>query len=113
MYKQKIPVRYESGGTLIQIPSQYDANKYIAEMFAIRDDDPESVFFKGSGSVQFNTRYTTNIYTAGILNIAVPITLTLNPTNASGYILLSGTNIGLSGTVNNGDTIQIKVLTAT
>ncbi|MEI6119345.1 MAG: hypothetical protein WCP92_09465 [bacterium] len=42
MYKQKIPVRYESGNTQpVQIPTQYDANKYIAEIFAIRDNTPE------------------------------------------------------------------------
>jgi len=44
MYKQKIPVRYESGSTQpIQIPSQYDSGKYIAEVFAIRDTTPEGV----------------------------------------------------------------------
>jgi len=45
MYKQKIPVRYDNGNILITIPSQYDATKYIAEVFAIRDDTPESVTF--------------------------------------------------------------------
>lgn len=42
MYKQKTPVRYDSGVTApVSIPSQYDANKYIAEVFAIRDNTPE------------------------------------------------------------------------
>lgn len=35
MYKQKIPVRYTNGNTLVQLPSQYDSTKYIAEPFAI------------------------------------------------------------------------------
>jgi len=45
MYKQKVPVRYDSGNTLVQIPSQYDPTKYIAELFAIRDTTPEGVSF--------------------------------------------------------------------
>ncbi|MEI6773408.1 MAG: hypothetical protein WCL18_00835 [bacterium] len=64
MYKQKVPVRYDSGNVLIQIPSQYDSTKYIAEMFASRDNTPEGVTFISSGSTQLNSRYTTNIYTA-------------------------------------------------
>jgi hypothetical protein len=75
MYKQKIPVRYNSGNSLIQIPSQYDVTKYIAEVFAIRDNTPEGMTFASSGAAQLNTWYTTNVYTAGVLNIAVPVTL--------------------------------------
>jgi len=94
MYKQKIPVRYDSGNALIQIPSQYDANKYIAEIFAIRDDTPEGMTFASSGSVELNTRYTTNVYTAGVLNVAVPVTLSFTGgSNTSGYLIISGTNV--------------------
>lgn len=45
MYKQKIPVRYNSSDVLVQIPSQYDPAKYIAEIFPIWDDAPENVNF--------------------------------------------------------------------
>lgn len=37
MYKQKIPVRYTNENNLIQVPSQYDSTKYIAEPFAFRE----------------------------------------------------------------------------
>ena len=45
MYKQTLPFRYDSGNTLVEIPSQYDATKYIAEVFAIWDTTPENVYF--------------------------------------------------------------------
>lgn len=90
MYKQKIPVRYDSGVTApVQIPSQYDATKYIAEVFAIRDNTPEGVNFIGSGSAQLNTWYTTNVYTAGVLNVAVPVTLSFDPITTSGHLIIS------------------------
>lgn len=64
VYKQKVPVRYDTGDVLVQIPSQYDPNKYIAEIFAIRDTTPEAVNFIGSGTAQLNSWYSTNVYTA-------------------------------------------------
>jgi hypothetical protein len=73
---------------LVQIPSQYDATKYIAEIFAIRDDAPENMYFAGSGAAQLNTWYTTNVYTAAVINIAVPVTLSFTPTT-SGYLIIS------------------------
>lgn len=49
MYKQKVPVKYISGSTQpVEITSQYDDSKYIAEFFAIRDDEPENVAFEVS-----------------------------------------------------------------
>ena len=114
MYKQKIPVRYESGNTQpVQIPTQYDANKYIAEIFAIRDNTPEWMIFTSSGAIQLNTWYTTNVYTAGVLNVAVPVLLTFTGGSATGYLTISWTNVGLTWTVNNGDLIQIHVLSRT
>ena len=114
MYKQKTPVRYDSGVTApVSIPSQYDANKYIAEVFAIRDNTPEWVNFIGSGSAQLNTWYTTNIYTAGVLNVAVPVTLNLTGGSTTGYLIISWHTVWLTWIVNNGDTIQISVLTRT
>jgi len=84
MYKQKIPVRYESGNVQpVQIPSQYDANKYIAEVFAIRDTTPENVYFASSGAAQLNIWYTTNVYTAGVLNVAVPVIVSFDPITTS------------------------------
>lgn len=88
MYKQKIPVRYDSTNMLIQMSSQYDAAKYIGEISAIRDATPENVNFISSGAAQINTRYTTNIYTAGVINITVPVTLSLTP-NVSGHLIIS------------------------
>lgn len=113
MYKQKVPVRYSSWNSLIQIPSQYNSGKYIAEISAIRDTTPEGVNFVSSGSTELNTWYTTNTYTAGILNIAVPVVVTFNPLTTSGYLVLSGNVFGLTWIVNNGDTLQIHVLTRT
>ena len=113
MYKQKIPVRYDNGNILITIPSQYDATKYIAEVFAIRDDTPESVTFVWSWTTPLNTRYTTNIYTAGVLNVTVPVTLSFTPNTTSGYLTISWTNLWLTGMVSNGDTIKINLLTRT
>ncbi len=113
MYKQKVPVRYTSGSSsLTQLTSQYDPNKYIAEVLPIWDDQPEGVFFTVSWTIEPNTRYTTNIYTAGVLNISVPVSLSFNPTSTSGNILISGHITGLTGLVNNGDTIQIRLLSA-
>gem|GEM_PF-1801768 len=60
-----------------------------------------------------NTWYTTNVYTAGVLNIAVPVTLSLTGGIASGYLIISGNNVGLTGIVNNGDTIRVSLLTRT
>lgn len=111
VYKQKIPVRYDSWNSLIQIPSQYDSGKYIAEIFAIWDDTPESVNFLWSGAAELNTWYTTNIYTAGVLNITVPVTLSFDPSTTSGYLIISWNTVGLTGTVSNQDTIQIALLT--
>jgi len=113
MYKQKVPVRYDSGNVLIQIPSQYDSTKYIAEMFASRDNTPEGVTFISSGSTQLNSRYTTNIYTAWVLNVPVPVTLLLTPNTSSWYLIISGNTLWLTWIVNNGDTLQIRVLTRT
>ena len=113
IYKQKVPVRYDSGNNLIQIPLQYDASKYIAEIFAIRDTTPEGMIFASSGSTQLNTWYTSNIYTAGVLNVSVTGTLILYPSTASGYLMINGSNVGLTWTVNNGDVMKIYVLTST
>ncbi len=113
MYKQKIPYAYETDGSLIQIPWQYDASKYIAEVFAIRDSTPEWVSFLGSWWTQLNTWYTTNIYTASVLNIPVPVTLSFDPITTSGYLIISWHAIGLTGIVNNWDTLQIYILTRT
>ena len=89
MYKQKVPVRYDSGNSLVQIPSQYDSGKYIAEIFAIWDDTPENIDFGITGTAELNTWYTTRVYTAGVLNIAVPVTLSFNPNTTSGYLIIS------------------------
>jgi hypothetical protein len=89
MYKQIVPVRYDSVNTLIEASSQYDSGKYIAEVFAIRDDEPENIYFEGSGSAQLNTWYTTNVSTASVLNIAVPVTLTFDPITTSGSLIIS------------------------
>ncbi len=113
IYKQALPKRYETGGALTSIPSQYDANKYIAEVFAIWDDEPEGVYFDSTWAAELNTRYSTNIYTAGVLNIAIPITLTLSPSTATGYLVISWTSVWTTGMISNGDTIQVKVLSAT
>ncbi len=113
MYKQNIPVRYSNWNTLIQIPSQHDPSKYIAEMSAIRDTTPEGMSFLSSGVAQINTRYSTNIYTAGIINIPVPVTLSFTPLTTSGYLIISGNVVGLTWIVNNSDTVQIAVLTRT
>lgn len=78
-----MPVRYDTGDTLITTPSQYDSGKYIAEFFAIRDNEPEGVNFIGSGAAELNVVYTTNIYTAGVMNIAVPVTLSFDPITTS------------------------------
>ncbi len=113
IYKQAMPKRYETGGTLTSIPSQYDANKYIAEVFAIRDDDPEEVYFDSTWSAELHSRYSTNIYTAGVLNISIPITLTLSPSTATWYLVINWTSLWTTGMISNGDTIQVKVLSAT
>jgi len=112
MYKQKIPVKYDTTNMLIQMSSQYDSTKYIGEISAIRDTTPENVNFISSGAAQLNTRYTTNIYTAGVINIAVPITLSLTP-NVSGHLIISWVVGGLTWTINNGDILQISLLTRT
>lgn len=84
IYKQSIPIRYESGNTQpVQIPSQYDANKYIAELFAIRDTHPEYVGFASTGSAPLNSWYTTEVYTAGTVNIPVLATLSFEPSTTS------------------------------
>ncbi len=113
IYKQKVPVRYDTGNILVQIPSQYDATKYIAEIFAIWDDTPENVNFIGSGAAQLNTWYTTTVYTATVLNTTVNVNLSFIPTTTSGYLIISGNNVGLTGLASNGDTIQIALLSAT
>ncbi len=113
MYKQKVPVRYITWNALIQLSSQYDTNKYIAETAAIRDTTPEWMTFVSSGSVQLNSWYTTNIYTAGIINIAVPVTLSLTPSTTSGYLVISWVATLLSWMINNGNTLQIYVLSHT
>lgn len=111
MYKQKVPVRYDSGNVLVKIPSQYDSGKYIAEVFAVRDNTPEGMIFASSGWIDLNTWYTTNVYTAGVLNIAVTGILTLYPSTTSGYLMISWNNVGLTWTINNGDILQIRLLT--
>ncbi len=113
IYKQTIPNRYETGWNLTPIPTQYDVNKYIAEVFAIRDNEPEWVFFASTWTAELTTRYTTNVYTAGVLNISVPIQLTLTPATASWVLVISGNVVGTTGTVTNGDIIQVKILSAT
>ncbi len=113
IYKQSIPIRYESGNTQpVQIPSQYDANKYIAELFAIRDTYPEYVGFASTGSAPLNSWYTTEVYTAGTVNIPVLATLSFEPSTTSWYLIISWTTLTtLTGMVNNGDPIQVKLLT--
>ena len=113
MYKQKVPVRYDAGNALVQIPSQYNASKYIAEIFAIWDDTPEAVSFVWSGTAELNSWYTTNVYTAGTINTPVLVTLSFNPSTSSGYLTISGSNFGLTWLANNWDTIRINVLTRT
>lgn len=41
IYKQTLPYRYSTTGTIVALPTQYDSGKYIAEIFAIRDTDLE------------------------------------------------------------------------
>lgn len=84
MYKQSMPIRYESGNMQpLEIPSQYDDTKYIAEFFAIRDTHPEYVGFASTGSVPMNSWYTTEVYTAGTVNIPVLATISFEPTTTS------------------------------
>ena len=45
IYKQELPYRYDTGNVFTDIPSQYDASKYIAEVFAIRDTAPDFMTF--------------------------------------------------------------------
>lgn len=111
MYKQKVPVRYTTGNNLIQLPSQYDANKYITEAFAIRDTTPESVNFISSGAAQLLTWYTTNVYTAAVINTQITGTLSFLPNTTSGYLIISGTNVWMTWVINNNDTLQISLLT--
>ena len=65
-------------------------------MSAIRDTTPEGMSFLSSGVAQINTWYSTNIYTAGIINIAVPVTLSFTPLTTSGYLIISGNAVGLT-----------------
>ncbi len=112
VYKQKTPVRYTTGSTLIQLPSQYDSTKYIAETSALNDTTPESMSFVSSGSAQLHVRYATNIYTAGVINVSVPASLILTPATASGYLVINGTATWLTWTINNGDTLQVYLFTS-
>jgi len=113
MHKQSIPVKYTTGGSLVPIPSQYDTNKFIAEIFAVRDETPENMSFISTGNIELDTRYTTNVYTAATINTTINAALTLDPSTATGYLIISGQNVGITWTVNNGDTIQIAVHSAT
>ncbi|MEI6671894.1 MAG: hypothetical protein WCL02_00570 [bacterium] len=89
MYKQKVPVRYTTGNNLIQLPTQYDSNKYIAEVSAIWDTTPESVNFVSSGAAQLLTWYTTNVYTAAVINTSITGTVSFLPNTTSGYLIIS------------------------
>jgi hypothetical protein len=93
MHKQSIPVRYTTLGGLLEIPSQYDASKYIAEKFAIRDETPENVSFVSTGNQLLNTRYTSEVYTAATINTTIDAELVLIPSTASGYLIISGQNV--------------------
>jgi hypothetical protein len=83
MHKQSIPVKYNVGGGLEEIPSQYDENKYIAERFAIRDKEPENISFVFSGNIELDTRNTSAVYTANTINTVIDIKLSLIPNTAS------------------------------
>ncbi|MEI6119346.1 MAG: hypothetical protein WCP92_09470 [bacterium] len=47
------------------------------------------MIFTSSGAIQLNTWYTTNVYTAGVLNVAVPVLLTFTGGSATGYLTIS------------------------
>ncbi len=112
LYKQGIPVRYDDNDILVEISSQYDASKYIAEVFAIRDDYPENISFQSSWIAQLNTWYTTNVSTASVLNITVPVTLSFDPATTSWSLIISWVTLNATTwTVSNGDTLQVKLLT--
>lgn len=80
IYKQIMPVSYDNSNNIIQLSTQYDPTKYIAEVFSILDETPEGVSFLSTGNYQLTTSYITNVYTASIINTPVPITLTMLPT---------------------------------
>lgn len=111
IYKQKIPVRYTTGNTLIQLPSQYDSNNYIAGTVAIRNTISGWIIFTSSGATQLNSWYTTNIYTAGMLTVAVPVSLFLTPISTSWSLIINWNAVGLTGTIISGNTIQVRLLT--
>ena len=113
MYKQSIPVKYESGSSeLVELPaSYYDVTKYIGEISAVWDDVAENISFGNTSSVEPNVRYTSNVYTAGTMNTTVDIQLILNPSSTSGSLLINGINVGSGSTISNGDTVQLYVFT--
>ena len=90
IYKQTLPYRYTTSGSMEPIPTQYDSGKYIAEIFAIWDNVLEGVSFSfGTGSIEPNTLYTSNVYTAGVINTPVAISLTISPTTSTGYLIIN------------------------
>ena len=109
IYKQSVPVYYASGASsFATADNQYDSGKYIAEVFPIRDTTPENLSFDSTGNMQLMTAYTTSVYTAGIINTTVPVTLQV--LWSTGHLIINGISAGTSGTVRNGDGIKIVIL---
>ena len=84
IYKQTLPYRYKTDNTMEPIPTQYDSGKYIAEIFAIWDTVLEGVSFSfGTGIIEPNTLYTSTVYTAGVINTTVALSLIMNPATST------------------------------
>lgn len=89
IYKQTLPYRYDDSNAIIPLPSQYDSGKYIAEIFAIRDTILEDVAFTFSGVIEPSTQYTSEVYTAHVINTSIPIELSFQPTAANGQLIIN------------------------
>ena len=117
IYKQVQPFRYDSGWNLLPILDQYDTSKYIAEVFPIRVTFPEGldtwVSLSSTGNYQLNTGYTTNIYIVNGINTPVTGSLTLTPSSASWHLIINNTPVGMTGVINDGDSIQVWLLSST
>ena len=95
------------------IPTQYDSGKYIAEIFAIWDTVLEGVSFSfGTGIIEPNTLYTSTVYTAGVINTTVALSLIMNPATSTWYLIINWSGVGQTWTVVNGDTIQIAMMSS-
>lgn len=112
IYKQTLPYRYNASDAMEPIPTQYDSGKYIAEIFAIRDTNLDSVVFNFPPIIEPATEYISDVYTATAINTTVHITFVNDPNSPTGYLKINGTDVWLSGYIHNGDTIQIAMTSA-